>query len=183
MTCFWKITCNFITCHIPLTFHHNYRNKFLQCKDRIHSRRGTLRIPSYAVWSHERAINVPTIYVKHTTRPSTSDGLLGRFDSTVYSKTKEQHLSDLDRVLSVLNKFNLKISSAKCQFARTEVKLLGFLVSGQGYSTRSPGRRRQFRTGQHLQRRKHSNDSWDFVRFTIDLCMPSVVFVVVLEET
>ncbi|KAG1031847.1 hypothetical protein G6F57_011679 [Rhizopus arrhizus] len=53
-------------------------------------------------------------------------------DVILHSRTEEEHLEDLHRVLERLQSCNLKISLNKCQFFQPEVKFLGFLVSGAG---------------------------------------------------
>ncbi|KAG0778165.1 hypothetical protein G6F21_013097 [Rhizopus arrhizus] len=53
-------------------------------------------------------------------------------DAILHSRTEEEHLEDLHRVLERLQSCNLKISLNKCQFFQPEVKFLGFLVSGAG---------------------------------------------------
>lgn len=54
-------------------------------------------------------------------------------DVILHSRSKEEHLEDLHRVLEQrLQSCNLKISMKKCQFFKHEVKFLEFLVSGNG---------------------------------------------------
>ena len=43
-----------------------------------------------------------------------------------------QHVIDLGEVFSWLAKVNLKVNQDKCDFVKTEVKVLGHLVSKQG---------------------------------------------------
>ena len=50
-------------------------------------------------------------------------------DITIYSRTYEQHLVDLDQVLNKLYGANLKINMEKCLFLKAEVIMLGHLVN------------------------------------------------------
>lgn len=54
-------------------------------------------------------------------------------DVLIYSPTYEQHLVDIDNVLKAFERVNLKLSPAKCKFARTSAEFLGFLFSEDGY--------------------------------------------------
>ena len=55
-------------------------------------------------------------------------------DLLVYSKTFEEHLSHLDRLLSRITKAGLKLKVEKCQFFRREVTYLGHTISAEGIS-------------------------------------------------
>ena len=60
-------------------------------------------------------------------------------DLLVYSKTFDQHLDHLDRVLGRLKEHNVKIKPRKCQLFRHEVKYLGRIISSEGYKADSKG--------------------------------------------
>lgn len=51
-------------------------------------------------------------------------------DICVYSKTYEEHITALDEVFRLAAKHRLHFNATKCLFARTSVKLLGFIVDG-----------------------------------------------------
>ena len=51
---------------------------------------------------------------------------------TIFSPSMGQHIIDLGEVFSWLAKVNLKVNLDKCNFVKTEVKVLGHLVSKQG---------------------------------------------------
>ncbi|MBW0579940.1 hypothetical protein O181_119655 [Austropuccinia psidii MF-1] len=51
-------------------------------------------------------------------------------DVIVCSETWDNHLSRLERVLQEILQVNMKISLKKCQFAYSELKELGHVVSG-----------------------------------------------------
>lgn len=51
-------------------------------------------------------------------------------DLLIFGKTKEEHDANLAWALAQCEKYNLKIKLEKCVFAKTEVKYLGFSVSG-----------------------------------------------------
>jgi len=53
-------------------------------------------------------------------------------DILVFSKTKEEHLTHLNEVLSIFRKNNLKINIEKCSFMKKEVKVLGHLLTNKG---------------------------------------------------
>lgn len=56
-------------------------------------------------------------------------------DVIIFSKTKQQHLKDIDRILCKLFDANMRVSSEKSKFFRKEVEFLGFVVSAQGIKT------------------------------------------------
>ncbi|KAK7103788.1 hypothetical protein V1264_018620 [Littorina saxatilis] len=55
-------------------------------------------------------------------------------DLLVYSKTFDEHLEHLDRLLERLIKTGLKIRPDKCQFLRRQVTYLGHTISAEGIS-------------------------------------------------
>lgn len=55
-------------------------------------------------------------------------------DIIVYSKSREQHKADLERVMLKLKKHNVKLNLEKCVFMQNSVKFLGFTMSGDGVS-------------------------------------------------
>ena len=54
-------------------------------------------------------------------------------DVLCHSKTFDEHLKDLEKVLLKLREHGVKLRAEKCEFAKTEVRYLGRLISGQGY--------------------------------------------------
>ena len=53
-------------------------------------------------------------------------------DIAIFSPSLDQHLVDLGKVFERLTSVNLKINLDKCNFVKSEVKVLGHLVSKQG---------------------------------------------------
>lgn len=53
-------------------------------------------------------------------------------DMIVKSKTKSDHLDDLEETFSTLRKFQLKLNPAKCSFGVSSGKFLGHMISGKG---------------------------------------------------
>jgi RNase H-like domain found in reverse transcriptase/Reverse transcriptase (RNA-dependent DNA polymerase)/Integrase zinc binding domain len=53
-------------------------------------------------------------------------------DIICFSNSFEQHLIDLDIILNKLDQANLKIQSEKCEWAKSELKYLGFVISSDG---------------------------------------------------
>jgi hypothetical protein len=53
-------------------------------------------------------------------------------DLVVHSKTFREHLILLREAFEVLKKYNLKINRKKCYWAKSEIKLLGHIVSKDG---------------------------------------------------
>ena len=53
-------------------------------------------------------------------------------DMLVKIKDEAGHLDDLKETFSTLHKYNMKLNPAKCVFAITSRKFLGFMVSQQG---------------------------------------------------
>ena len=58
------------------------------------------------------------------------------FDDLIcYSRTLEDHLERLDRILERLQSANLKLKPTKCCIMQTSVRFLGHIISGSGLST------------------------------------------------
>jgi len=55
-------------------------------------------------------------------------------DVLIISDSFEQHLIDIDNVLSALHNANIRISQSKCKFAQKEITYLGHIISEQGIS-------------------------------------------------
>ena len=53
-------------------------------------------------------------------------------DMLVKSKDKANHLDNVKETFSTLCKYNMKLNPAKCVFAVTSRKFLGFMVSKRG---------------------------------------------------
>ena len=53
-------------------------------------------------------------------------------DICVYSKTWEQHLRDVDAVLGAMENAGISAKLSKCQFAREEIRFLGYMVNRTG---------------------------------------------------
>ena len=54
-------------------------------------------------------------------------------DVLCHSKTFDQHLVDLEKVLMRLREHGVKLRAEKCEFGKREVRYLGRLISGKGY--------------------------------------------------
>ena len=50
-------------------------------------------------------------------------------DMVVKSKDEANHLDDLKETFNTIRKYNMKLNPAKCVFAITSRKFLGFMVS------------------------------------------------------
>src|SRR5687768_8414803 len=50
-------------------------------------------------------------------------------DVCIYSKTFEQHPSNIKSVFNKLEKFNWKLKLKKCKFAQTKIEILGHVIS------------------------------------------------------
>ncbi|KAG0904758.1 hypothetical protein G6F33_012684 [Rhizopus arrhizus] len=50
-------------------------------------------------------------------------------DILIYGRSREENLQQVLEVLRILHHWNMKISLSKCQFMKTELRFLGFLVS------------------------------------------------------
>jgi hypothetical protein len=53
-------------------------------------------------------------------------------DILVFSKTEQDHLVHIKQVLSKLREYSLKASLKKCEFFRSQVQFLGFILSSKG---------------------------------------------------
>ena len=53
-------------------------------------------------------------------------------DVVVYSKDPSQHAKDLELVLKDIKEANLTLKESKCHFGKSELDLLGFVISGSG---------------------------------------------------
>ena len=56
-------------------------------------------------------------------------------DLLVFSRTIEEHEEKLEKVLSRLEEFGLKLNPDKCQFVQSSVKCLGHVISANGVQT------------------------------------------------
>ena len=56
-------------------------------------------------------------------------------DLLVFSKSFEEHLLNLDKVLTIITKRGLKLKKEKCNFFQKEISYLGHIVSKNGIST------------------------------------------------
>jgi len=61
-----------------------------------------------------------------------SSALLYIDDILVMSENFENHLKDLEQVVTSCSKFNLKMNSKKCHFFKKDVTFLGYRVSCRG---------------------------------------------------
>ena len=57
-------------------------------------------------------------------------------DIIVVSETFEEHLKWLEAVLDKITQPNLNVNSEKCEFCRSEVKYLGYVVNRDGLSVK-----------------------------------------------
>ena len=64
-----------------------------------------------------------------------TDVLVYLDDLLVFSRTLEEHVQKLDKVLSRLEEFGLKLNPDKCQFVHSSVKCLGHVISADGVQT------------------------------------------------
>ncbi|GBG91443.1 hypothetical protein CBR_g52398 [Chara braunii] len=53
-------------------------------------------------------------------------------DVLIFSKTVEEHVAHLDKVLSLLRQHKFKINGEKCEFGRTRILYLGHEISAEG---------------------------------------------------
>ena len=53
-------------------------------------------------------------------------------DLLVYSKTLEEHLNHLSKVMNRLREVNLKLQTAKCYFCKQTVEFLGHVLTPRG---------------------------------------------------
>ena len=53
-------------------------------------------------------------------------------DILIFSKSKEEHISRINEVLSKVKEAGLKINPEKCSFLKNETKFLGHIINGEG---------------------------------------------------
>lgn len=56
-------------------------------------------------------------------------------DILIYSRSKEEHYEHLRKVLAVLRDYGFYCKRSKCEFGRTSLPYLGFVVSSKGVQT------------------------------------------------
>lgn len=56
-------------------------------------------------------------------------------DIIIFGKNEDSHLKNIETIFKTLHKANMKIQIDKCEFLKTEVEFLGFLVSKDGLKT------------------------------------------------
>ena len=79
-------------------------------------------------------------------------------DLIIFSRTLEEHLDRLDKVLTRLRGCNLKLSPKKCKFLQTKVKYVGHIVLENGVEA-DPEMLKNFRICQHHKMQKRSDSS------------------------
>ncbi|KAK8567176.1 hypothetical protein V6N13_005088 [Hibiscus sabdariffa] len=79
-------------------------------------------------------------------------------DMIAKSHTEEENLQNLRKLFLRLRKYRLRINPAKCTFAVTSGKLLGFIVRKKGIEV-DPDK--PYRTSHHLKHRRRLEDSWE----------------------
>ena len=53
-------------------------------------------------------------------------------DMVVKSKEESRHLSDLDKVFAILQKYKLRLNTSKCSFGVGSGKVLGYMITHRG---------------------------------------------------
>jgi putative transposase len=53
-------------------------------------------------------------------------------DIVVFSKTEQEHVEHVEKVITLINNANLRMKIEKCDFGQKEIDLLGFTVSASG---------------------------------------------------
>ena len=56
-------------------------------------------------------------------------------DLLVFSDTFENHLANLDKILTIITEKGLKLKESKCQFFKQEIHYLGHVISKNGVAT------------------------------------------------
>lgn len=56
-------------------------------------------------------------------------------DIIIFGEDEETHLNNIGKVFSTLEKANMKVQIDKCEFFKSEVEYLGFIVSSEGIKT------------------------------------------------
>lgn len=91
--------------------------------------------------------NAPSTFMRLTTevlKPLLRDCVIVYFDDIlIFSKTKEDRLRDLTRVLEILQKKKLRLNLKKCEFLVYELAYLGFLMGHKGPKDRSKKKMKQ----------------------------------------
>ena len=94
------------------------------------------------VW--DRRFSCLFVYVRGKTAPSifqaTMDKIWAGIDNVFFyvddvlipSKTREEHTDVLQKVFHRLEKYNVKLNAAKCQFYKPELKYLGYVLCSEG---------------------------------------------------
>ncbi|KAF9763214.1 Retrovirus-related Pol polyprotein from transposon [Nosema granulosis] len=53
-------------------------------------------------------------------------------DIVIYSKTKEEHSKHVSQVIQTVNGVELFLNREKCEFGKTEIKILGHVINAEG---------------------------------------------------
>ena len=67
-----------------------------------------------------------------STMSKSSTDVVQTLDIIVFSRTVEDHLNHLEQVFTALQKADLKIKASKCEFFKSHVCYLGFLIGESG---------------------------------------------------
>ncbi|GJP59640.1 hypothetical protein CLOP_g8021, partial [Closterium sp. NIES-67] len=80
-------------------------------------------------------------------------------DLLIYSRSREQHLKDLDAVFTLLHKNRLITKWSKCDFLKQELEFLGHVVSTERGKI-DPGKSRPYRNGSRRPTSRNSKVFW-----------------------
>ena len=72
-------------------------------------------------------------FINNTLREYLDDFVVAYLDDVlIFSKTREEHIQHVKKVLTRLKEKNLPLKLSKCEFHKQQVKFLGYLVSTEG---------------------------------------------------
>ena len=55
-------------------------------------------------------------------------------DVIIFSRSFEEHIEDVRKVLQRMGKNRIKLKASKCSFFKQQIKFLGWIVSAEGYT-------------------------------------------------
>ena len=80
------------------------------------------------------------------------------YNILIFSRTKEEYFTALNKVFSHLTKFKLLLKESKCALFLKSVVFLSYIVSAEGLVCRK-GKQQHFRTGHSLRTSLNYNSS------------------------
>lgn len=100
-----------------------------QGKNCLYHNTWSLPLRSHAIWIGQCSVRIPKAHGSCSIGIEVVNMSLYLNDNVVFSQTFDQHIKRLEMVFSNLQAANIKCRPNRCEFAKSSIKYLGFIVS------------------------------------------------------